>query len=79
MSTESKPAINEHEVVLLFAELMWEYELTSRLVIQECSDTPRHEESQLLDRLAYYERSLNEILDGEPNGGATHERTEAER
>ena len=75
MQPESKAPINEHEVVLLFAELMWEYELTSRLAIQERSKTPREEEAQLLDRLAYYERQLNVVLDG----GDTHERTEAER
>lgn len=64
MKSESKAHINEHEVVLLFTELMWEYELTSRYLIRERSLTPRQEEADLLDRLAYYERSLDAILNG---------------
>lgn len=67
MKSESKAPINEQEVVLLFAEIMWEYELTTRYLIRERSLTPRQEEAELLDRLAYYKRSLNEIL----NGGGT--------
>lgn len=69
MKPESKSQLTEHEIVLLFAELMWEYELTTRCLIRERSLTPRKEEAELLDRLAYYERSLDELL----NGGGSNE------